>query len=61
VITADTLTDERVGRLLVVASKAEDLDPVDLCETVLKPIVQPNLKRQALERIAEILNARSAK
>ena len=48
-------TDEQVESLLEQALASEDAEMVDLCETVLAMIVQPNLKRQAQARIAEIL------
>lgn len=53
--------DERIETLLAQAIESEDLELVDLCETVLKQIVQPNLKQQALDRIDELLTKRSGK
>ena len=43
--------DEQVEELLVIALKREDVDLVELCEEVLKQIIQPNLKRQAQARL----------
>jgi hypothetical protein len=54
------LTDAKVEALLAQAIANENVELVDLCETALKPIVQPNLKRQALDRIAEILRKEAA-
>lgn len=55
-ITASSLTSDRIESLLASAIRAADSEMVDLCETALKQIVQPNLRRQALELIAELLN-----
>lgn len=58
-ITEHTITDEQVESLLGAAMAREDIELVDLCETALKAIVQPNLRRQTLARIAAIVNTRS--
>lgn len=53
--------DEEIESLLAQAIEDEDFEFVDLCETVLKQIVQPHLKQQALDRIDAHLSRRSAK
>ena len=56
-LTADTITDAMVDEIL--DSEDDDIELIDLCETTQKQIVQPNIKRAALARIAEILNKRA--
>lgn len=51
------LTDGQLEEIRDRAAAREDFDTFDDCETALKMIVQPNLRRAAIERI----NARSAK
>ena len=57
--TAETLTDDAIESLLDDAIDREDIELVDLCETALKTIVQPNLKHSARVEIARVLNARA--
>lgn len=56
-----SITDRGLDSLLTKALKDEDVEMVELCETALKPIVQPNIKRAAIEQVIQLLNARSAK
>lgn len=53
-----SMTDEQIETLRAAALRDEDFDMFDLCETALKMIVQPNLKRQAIERIVDLLCVR---
>lgn len=56
-LTASDITDAMVDE--IVDSEDDDIELLDLCETTQKQIVQPEIKRAALARIAEILNERA--
>lgn len=58
-LTAADVTDGLIDDLLEIALATDDIELVDLCETVGKMIVQPSIKRAACERIAEIVNKRT--
>jgi hypothetical protein len=46
------LTDEQVEALLKKAIANEDIELVDLCETALKQVVEPGIKKRTLIAIA---------
>ena len=55
-ITPGDLNDSYVEMVMNMAIAAEDVERVDLCETILKMIVQPNLRKIACERLFEHLS-----
>lgn len=58
-LSSEPSQDEEIEALLAQAIEDEDFELVEHCETVLKQIVQPNLKQQALDSIVKILSTRS--
>lgn len=50
----DTPSDAQIEALRDLAAEREDIELFDACETALKMIVQPEIKRAALKRIAEV-------
>lgn len=57
-ITADTITDGDIERILRTAMKREDIDLIVACEDALKPIQREETRRAACRRVVELLKVR---